>query len=502
MGRTCLSIGVIAVLGCSVSGQSGPAFSELPIEQQHELRAMVEPPEPHARYGGYSTPMYYLMHEGFDYDGSMDTVEDKRTYIKDKPGPDHGSWVLDRNRPDWQEQMIRDWAELGLNSTHLNIYPINNELHLRPSVRQALVDFVRLSEKHGLKVGVRLDALGAYAAWEMHPGNRDNKIDEYLGYVREVATLLKGKVLYYVMGDEMTLHQPAADLDPKLWTPDVYLTYFKRLSAAIKSIDPDVKVSMFGASSGEWFNVVYLLKTGYAQHGDAVAINHYDYNSFPKFYAQAQELAPGLMFLSNGVGYHSTATAEPRYPQGDPYSRHGSEQAHGLSVAKTMFVCWDLALDAAPYYITLRNWNIRGRVYPRWFGFFGFTDFVVDEYDNMTVKRYPAWYAYQTIAHTFYNRDKFKTPSFKVTAAPEVSMLRSFVHDRGDGKELLIMLWNDKGPASIKLSIESSDYQYAVRANLFNFRKWDDVLYAVGDDGVSMDLQVDHAPVILRLFSR
>ena len=281
------------------------AFSSLPREKQYQLRDMVAPPPLRERSGPYSTPMYYLMYEGYEYNGKLDTGPQGRTYVKDKKGPDYGSWKLDRNRPDWQEAMIRDWAELGLNNTHFNIYPEDNSLQLSEMWRKAIEDFARLSEKYGLKVGVRLDAPGGVEGWEVNPDNPQNLIEPYLLWVRKVAGLLKGRTLYYVLGDEMTLHKAEPGLEPRKWTPQKYLGYFKRVSRAIKEVDPGAKVSMFAASSGEWFNVLYLLENGYAEYGDAVAINYYNYQDVSKFFADAAKLAPGLMFLSNGVGYTS-----------------------------------------------------------------------------------------------------------------------------------------------------------------------------------------------------
>ena len=496
-----LFVAILWGMPSATVAEPGPAFSSLTQGEQDRLRRMTEAPPPAERHGPYSTPMYYLMHEGYDYDGAMDAVAEKRYYLKDRAGPDHGSWKLDRNRADWQEAMIRDWAEMGLNNTHLNIYPVDGSLEIAPTYRQALKDFVRLSHQHGLKVGVRLDALGAYEAWPMNPDNPENQIDEYLVYVRDIATMMKGNAAYYVLGDELTLHPAEPDMDPKLWTPDKYLAYFKRVSAAIKQVDPDVKVSMFAASSGEWFNILYLLKNGYAEYGDAVAINHYNYQSFVQFFKEARELAPGLAFLSNGVGYQSTATAEPRFPEGDPYSRHGTEQSQARAIAKTLFTCWDLGLDTAPYYITLRNWVIRGRTYPRWFGFFGVEDYVIDAQDKLTVKRYPGWHAIATVAHTFYNKDQLAAPPFAVTASTPPSMMRSYVRQQEGGAELLLMLWNDSGPISTTLRLGSDRFRYAVEVDLFDRNVWSDVPYRLDGGAVEIDLEIGPAPRILRAWA-
>jgi hypothetical protein len=498
-----ITCAIIAIAGfCITSGgaaraEQGPAFSSLPQAEQEALRQQFAPPPLKERYGPYSTPMYYLMYEGYEYDGSLDKGPDGRTYVKDKPGPDYGYWKLDQNRPDWQEAMVKDWAELGLNNTHLNIYPVDGKLEITDAYRKAIEDFVRLSQQYGLKVGVRLDPPGGYVAWEVNPDNPDSVIDAYLKWVEQVATILKGNTAYYVLGDELTLHKPTADLPKEKWTPEKYLGYFKRVSQTIKNADPSAKVSMFAASSGEWFNVLYLLEHGYADYGDGVAINYYNYQDVPKFFADARKLAPKLEFYSSGVGYCSNGLAQPRYPEGDPYSPVNSEEAHGNLIAKNMFAWWDLGASTAPYYISLRNWVKDGKVYPRWFGFFGFEDFVIDN-DQLTVKRYPGWNAFQTITHTFYNREDFKKPDFDVKSSAPLTMFRAYQH----GGELLLMLWNDKGTVSTTVDIASGEYRYPVRIDNFDFNQWSDVPYELTDGGAKMQLEVTAEPTIIRLMKK
>jgi len=495
------------------------SFSQLETEKKYILRDAVTPPLPHDRYGCYSTPMYYLMTEGYEYKGDMDKDPQKRVYKSSlgKPGPDYGYWKLERNRPDWQEAMVKNWAQLGLNNTHLNIYPSNGSLELSFEYRKAIEDHVNLSQRYGLKVGVRLDALGGYEAWPMHPNNPNNILKEYLQWVEQVAEILKGKTAYYILGDELTLYKPdklnidsvpspedfmgdEIPEDYKKWTPDMYMEYFKTLSTTIKSIDPDAKVSMFASSSGQWFNVLYLLEKGYAEYGDAVSINYYNYRDIPKFFNDAEKLAPGLEFLSNGVGYVANGTIDNCYPENNPYSKMPTEEAHANMIAKNMFAWWDLGADTAPYYVSLRNWIVEGKVYPRWFGFFGFEDFVIDEYEHLTVKRYPGWYAFQTIAHTFYNRDEFVKPNFDVTSTKELSMFRCYLHKFQEDRELLMMLWNDSGQVETQIEIHSQDFNYPVKVNTFNYQRWEDQPFEYGKNIIKMNLKVDQSPLIIRLF--
>jgi len=489
------------VIGPAAGAEPGAPFSSLSQAEQDAIRSQFAPPPLAERYGPYSTPMYYLMHEGYEYNGTLDIGPEKRTYIKEnKPGPDYGSWTINRNRPDWQEAMIRDWAELGMNNTHFNIYPQDETLTVSESYRKAIEDYVALSKKYGLKVGVRLDAPGGYVAWEVNPDNPENVVDRYIEWVKQIATLLKGQTAYYVLGDELTLHKASPDLSKEKWTPEKYLPHFQRVSGAIKEVDPSAKVSMFAASSGEWFNVLYLLEHGYAKYGDGVAINYYNYKDVPKFFDEARKLAPNLEFYSNGVGYCSTATAQPRYPEGDPYSAVKTEEDHASLIAKNMFAWWDLEAATAPYYVCLRNWVKDGKVYPRWFGFFGFQDFVIGSDDSLTIKRYPGWYAYQTIAQTFYNRKDFKQPSFDVKSSAELTMFRAYEHATGNGSELLLMLWSDtREPVETTITIANASYQHPVRVNLLNYTEWTDVPAAAGD-GTAINLNVGRDPVIIRLF--
>jgi len=460
---------------------------------------MTRPPPPQERHGPYSTPMYYLMRKGYTYHGNWDRDPNNRPHppMKGQPlSPDFGTWTLDRARPDWQEAMIADWVELGLNNTHLNIYPIDGKLELDADYVQAIDTFAKLSEKHGLRVGVRLDALDW---WSMHPDNPDNRIKEYLQWVNKVASLLKGRTLYYVVGDELSIGKDPLIKPGQEWSVEQYLRYFRQVAGTIKQADPRVKVSMFAISYGHYSLVPQLLQAGYAKIADAIAVNSNNMQATQDLFDQVRKVAPDMMFLSNGVGYQACAMAQPQYPTGTPYAQIPTEREHGAAIAKMMFSWWDLGASTAPYYVSLRNWVREGKVYPYWYGFFGFEDYVVD-HDRLTVKHYPGWNALQTITHTFYNRDQFKTPAFAVKSSAPLSMLRAYEHKLPGGSELLLMLWNDPGNQKTTIDLASTAYRFPVRIDNLNYEQWSDVPYQVKNNHLSIDLEVGAEPVILRLF--
>ncbi len=493
-------LNVLLVAGALNCSAAPPRFDELDAATQQRIRQLCAPPALAERRGPYSTPMYYLMHQGYAYEGGWDEDPQARCYdqLKGTRGKHWGDWQLDRNRPDWQEAMVRNWAELGLNSTHLNVYPPDGQLVVDPQWAQALEDFLELSQRYGLAVGVRLDAIDETKLWTVHPHNLQSQRTAYLAWVTQVARLLKGRTAYYVLGDELTLKQPNSDLPEQAWTPPMYLAYFTQVSDAIKRQDPQAKVSMFAASSGEWFNVKWLLEHGYGEVGDALAINHFDYHTVRSFFADRDRLAPNLSLLASGVGYVSNGAVNERYPEGDRYEPLPTEEAQAARIAQTMFTWWDLGAGAAPYYLSLRNWQLEGRLYPRWFGFLGFEDFVVTK-DVLSVRRYPAWYAYQTITHTFYNRAELRQPEFNIEADAKLSTLRSFERPLDDGSELLLMLWNEGPPVRTKLTLATDEYRYPVQVSLKDYRSWKSLPSEIVSSQTTLSLDVTDEPQIIRL---
>jgi hypothetical protein len=165
-----------------------------------------------------------------------------------------------------------------------------------------------------------------------------------------------------------------------------------------------------------------------------------------------------------------------------------------------MFLAFNYGWDSAPYYIVLRQWVLPdGTPAPHWYGFFGFCDFLVDEHDNLTVKRYPGWHAYATIAHIFHSKAATRPTSFQIDADQNVDHKWAF--ERYD-YECLLMLWNDgvEGDETTTLTLPTTKYTYPVRVSLLNRHVTTDLPYHVGDGKIIIpDVQIGEAPVIIRL---
>jgi len=462
----------------------GPRFSSLPPGRQAALRRAAAPVPLPRRRAPYSTPMYYLTYKGRGFGRREDR-----------------SPRLDRARPDWQEAIVRDWVELGLTSLHLYFHcqrkgPSAGVLH-----REEWLTVKRLCEEYGLGIGARLDLhnAGKTPGWGVHPLNPDRDMDAYLNWVREIAGMLKGTARYYVISDELNFGRVPPEKGG--WTAELYMQVWSQVAAAIRSVDPAPRVSMFAASSSFWSDVRSMLAIDeYRRTAKAVAINVPHYRAVPVYMADLKRVAPEVQLLSSGVGYISSGEVAIRNPAGDKYRRY-SDHEQACVIAKCMFTWWEVGAGVAPYYITLRSWVIRGKTYPRWFGFFGIEDYVVGDDDRLSVKHYPAWYAFQTVARTFHDRPSFRRASFPVEPSAGVSKLSAFV--RGES-ELVLILWQDfRKTGFVDVRIESARFKHAVRVDLFDKSNWQDVPYTVAPDGTVTlrDVRVGFEPTIIRLFA-
>jgi len=506
-GHKSLSIGQIvlalsfAILWAGVTAlpaKNVVHYSDLSPDRQAAIRAKISVPPLSARDAPYSTPMYYLMHQGFT-DGDRQQLR------------------LQRNRPDWQEALLRDWSEMGLTATHFLVTPSH---FTDPHQTQALQDYLDLSGKYGMKVGLRLsgdEALGALEGngWKLHPGNPDNRLEDYLDWVGSVATFFCERAVYYIVGDELspmaweerdaegkTVRKTEAD-PARQWDPQTYLQVFSRIAETIHKRDPEVPVSMFASNGLRPDYVIGLLDAGYGDHTGAFAANLIHSRVSPSklhnFMQMLQGRVRNCQLVSSGVGYVA-ACDTVHYPVNHGEKPVLGDVAQAVEVARMMFTCFDAGMDYAPYYINVRQWVLPdGSTAPHWYGFFGFTDLCVDDYGHLTVKRYPAWYAFQTIAHIFYSRSVTQPAPITLRLGQPVDFLRVYV--RND-YELLIVLWNDADePRNVSLTLPGRKFAYPVQVNLFNYHLAHDVPYLLTEKDKLLipQIQVGRAPVILRL---
>ncbi|MDC0936136.1 hypothetical protein OAS39_07600 [Pirellulales bacterium] len=540
---------IVACLGCligSARAAEGPSplgFSELPIEQQRQIEQRVAPPPTAERDAPYSTPMYYLMYKGFS------------------DGP-HGELLLDRNRPDWQEALLRDWSELGLTSTQALTTPKQWD---DPNIAQAYRDYFRLSKRYGMAVGMRLAGdetlVGIEAeGWGVHPRNPDNRLGDYAKWAGRIAHAGKGAVAYYIIGDEVNSQGwETSDAegntvkgqtdDDRRWTPEDYIIAFKKITNEIRRSDPDAKVCMFGMNGIDVSYLDELFDLGYAEIADGVAANidfgRYSPTQVRDFVEHVGSRAPNFKLYSNGVGYVAArdtnfypanhgylpvpddtpdgATAEntngenpdaenpdaenpdaenPVAENPDDHSpRLYSDEAQAKRIAKGMFAGFVAGWDVTPYYIVLRQWVLPdGTPAPHWYGFFGVNDLKVDEFGHVTPVRHAGWYAIQTISHIFYSKDRTKPAPFEIQLSGDVDQSWAFVRDN---YECLLVLWNDSGsePVTTEIVVGDTEFTYPVQISLFNYRKTTDLPYEIDEQGALTihDVQVTDAPVIIRL---
>ena len=469
----------------------GVAFSSLSSDQQARFRQASAPKPLAERVNPYSTPMYYPMWGGSSPDGTQ--------------------------RSDLQEALIREFAELGMSKIHFYAFPdgvgaTNPEgikYSVSPANKLGIEELVRICKQYGVKIGLRVDLPyvrvperdrpgldPAVSYWLANPRNPDNQLAQYAGWVKEMVTLLQGNLEYIVIGDEVSDHDKERE---EAWTKEDQLAVLKECSEAIREVDRDVLVSGFAASSGKIDDVITLVQMGYGDFANAVAINHYDYTVAPEFLRKLRE-AGGKDFplLSNGVGYISSDTPLRNPPQ-DPYSRYNDEDQASM-IARTMYSWWDNGAQAAPYYVCLRTIDYKGEVQVMWYGFFGFMDFIVDENEKASFKRYPGWYAYRTVANIFDDRPSFKNAAFKVTASkPEKLYLKAFERE---GKDLTLMIWReDRRQTPVDITIESGSYKYPVQIDLMDQDKLTDVAYeAPGGQMTLKNVPTGFRPTIIRLF--
>lgn len=350
------------------------------------------------------------------------------------------------------------------------------------------------------------------SGWDLHPKNEKNRIDEYVAWTKRVAQALKGKVEYYVVGDEVngnsweeiqpdgtTIHGIKAPED-KRWTAAYFMEVFPKISDAIKSNDPAARVSMFGMGGLDWDYVEQLVALGYAKVADGVAANFGEEppEKMREFVAKVKSIDPKYTLYSNGVGYVGAVSATA-YPSNHGYKVYSDEE-QAARVATVMFKSFESGWNAAPYYIVVRQWVMPdGKIVPHWYGLFGIEDLLLDSQGVLTFKHHAAWSAFQTIAHVFHSHKTTQPANFAMTTSKPVCQTR--VYER-NGYECLLVLWNESGQTeTLDVELPATKYTYPVQVPLSNWRHIVPLKYEVATAGnlTIRDVKVGQAPTIIRL---
>lgn len=257
--------------------------------------------------------------------------------------------------------------------------------------------FVGLCHEMGIRPALRLGDMDRQTGlW--HPADPSGDVAPYAAWVGRLAERYRGRIDHYIIGDELNRGYPSG------WAgaPRDYLDEFLiPMSRAIREADPDALISAMATSSSpatEW--QLDLIREGLPDYADGIACNIWhggleDPEGYERLMREARALWPEVMFFSNGVGY-----AE----------RDGLSDADQAGrVAQAMFTLWDMGWDSAAYYLYVFSVTADTR---QDFGLIGFVP--GDQPSQIT----DAWRAYQTIAHTFYNRDQMTEPTFDITLEP------------------------------------------------------------------------------------
>ena len=465
------------------TGEALPSFSSLEPTRQLAIRDAVAPPEISKRQTPYSTPMYYPM------------WGEKRV---------PGSSPDGRFHPEWQDVIIRDWAELGMTKLHLTFWPPANYDSARTYTisddeQAGMLNLASLAEKYGMKVGLRFDLpMEAGSYWPAHPRNPKNELTSYKKWIEEVLGIFGENVEYVILGDEideLLTHR----VEGKTWEWKDFHQLVEQISSTIHAKNPNTLVSTPSFGTGNWRVIMDLVRNGFHKVGGAVAINLEDSSVISKYAQELREASKDapLAFLSNGVGYIGAALEVQNPPDDNRYSKYKDEDQAGL-IAQSMYLAWDARMVTAPYYVALRDIEYQGKRNSLWYGFLGFEDLVIDHEGRAEMRRHPGWYSFQTIAQTFYDVAAFQDAPFSVAAkSKRAAYLKA--HLRKDGRELLIILW---GSGKTDIVIDSTQFGYPVKIDLLNKDRWTDVpAVKVGHQTILTDIELPGArmPVILRL---
>ncbi len=268
------------------------------------------------------------------------------------------------------------------------------ERDIGTSKLKALDNYIKVSHELGMRPALRVGTFRVFKGL-YHPMDTTGSVEKYCDWLRRMATRYKGKIDHWVIGDEENKRFPewgwtgsAKDYMEKLFIP---------ASIAIKEGDPDSRISCTAVSSApatDW--IMKVIALGLPRYGDGIAANIgyrriEDLVELQNMMRKVKAVWPEAKFYANGVGYVEHA--------------HLHDKRQASILAQCMFTLWDIGWNSAPYYV------------------YAFSK-TKDTHQNFGIMSLPgqdkaavysdAWFAYQTIAHTFYNRNKMRQPDFEI----------------------------------------------------------------------------------------
>jgi len=301
---------------------------------------------------------------------------------------------------------------------------------------RAIDHFVNISRELGMRPSLRLGSFREFDG-KFHPMDDSGTPDQYAKWVTKLATRYRGKIDHYVIGDEEN-HDGPGGFDG---SANAYMQkMLVPLATAIRKGDPAARISICGTSSApatRW--VLELIDLGLPEYADGVACNFWHHQmqepvEIEDFMKRVRAKWPAAKFYANGVGYAP--------------NRNLHDLTQAAIVAQSMFRLFDLGWDSAPYYLytfcttvdTRQNYGLCS--VPSATDAGSFSD---------------AWKAYQTIAHTFYDRSTMKrldnaarlVPMDRVqlvdgaplSLTPPAPLFR--VYESGDGRLLIYLAYPD-----------------------------------------------------------
>ena len=331
---------------------------------------------------------------------------------------------------------------------------------------------------------------------KVYPGEEDTD-ERYSVFLRKLATLLKGRVTSYTLGDELDSQFGCDSYNTERLRE--YYEFFVKAAKVIRSIDPKAEVVMFPPGWGyerALRSLSTLCEWGYGEVGNGISINvpFRRLNSplrLSRFVSGVKKLNASFKLYSNGVGY-----CMDRFPERD----------QAIRVFHTMFKLWDAGWSQAAYYL------LGSHRHP-------WSSGLVWRDENGGLKKQQSWYAFQTCAHVFHNRSDARRPDFPITveSAPDelqfaggrfevngpMSDVAMFAYERN--RELVIVLMQYPFDTGVKTRVDvlvrSSKFRFPVRVPMLNFGGREDVDYEILSDG-SMRLPgllASSEPIILRM---